>query len=263
MDFGLKNKVALVAGSSSGLGEAIARELASEGASLVLCARSADKLEKVRQEIIKDFSVDVIAVAADLGNAADIDKVVSVAMEKFGCVDILVNNTGGPPAGKFEDLTDEMWENAVHLMLGSAVKLTRSVLPGMKERRWGRIINVTSITVKQPVEGLMISNSIRAGITGFARTLANEVAPFGITVNNVLPGYTRTKRVDYLAEKTAQDKGLKPEDIIKKWEAAIPMGRLAEPKEFAAMVTFIASERASYVTGTSITVDGGWVQSLI
>jgi len=263
MDLGLKNKVALVAGSSSGLGEAVAKELAGEGASLVLCARSGDKLEQVRQDIIQNCPVEVITVAADLGDEAGVQRVIAAAMEKFGQVDILVNNTGGPPAGKFESLTDAMWDDAIRLMLGSAIKLTRGVLPGMKERRFGRIINITSIAVKQPVDGLMLSNSVRAGITGFARTLANEVAPYGITVNNILPGFTRTRRVDYLAEQSAAATGTRPEEIIKNWEAEIPMGRLAEPRELAAMVTFIASERASYVTGTSITVDGGWVQSLL
>jgi 3-oxoacyl-[acyl-carrier protein] reductase len=160
-------------------------------------------------------------------------------------------------------MSDEMWQQAIQLMLGSAIKLTRSVLPGMKQRRWGRIINVTSIAVKQPIDNLILSNSVRAAITGFARTLANEVAPFGITVNNVLPGYTRTQRVDYLAEKTAAEKGMRPEDVLRKWEMEIPMGRLAEPREFADVVVFLASERASYVTGISIPVDGGWVRSLL
>lgn len=263
MDLGLKNKIALVGGSSAGLGEAIAKALAAEGASVVLCARSADKLEKVKQEISKSSKVDVIAVAADLADESGIERVVAAALEKFGRVDILVNNTGGPPAGQFQDLTDAMWEQATRSMLGSAVKLTRRVLPGMKERRWGRIINVTSIGVKQPLPNLMLSNSIRAAVTGFARTLANEVAPYGITVNNVLPGFTRTQRVVYLAEKTAAEKGITPEDVMRTWEAEIPMGRLAEPREFAAVVTFLASEQASYITGTSLPVDGGWIRGLL
>lgn len=230
---------------------------------MILCARNGEKLGRVICEIAEESGVEAVAVPADLSDDRAIERVISAAMGKFGHVDILVNNTGGPPAGRFEDMSDEMWQQAIQLMLGSAIKLTRSVLPGMKQRRWGRIINVTSIAVKQPIDNLILSNSVRAAITGFARTLANEVAPFGITVNNVLPGYTRTQRVDYLAEKTAAEKGMRPEDVLRKWEMEIPMGRLAEPREFADVVVFLASERASYVTGISIPVDGGWVRSLL
>jgi 3-oxoacyl-[acyl-carrier protein] reductase len=263
MDLGLKNRIALVAGSSTGLGEAIARGLAAEGASLILCARDGEQLEKVAGEIRKAHATQAVAVAADLATAAGIESVLSGALARFGHVDILVNNTGGPPAGKFEEITPDLWQRAVELLLFSAVNLTRGVLPEMKKRRWGRILNITSIAVKQPVEDLILSNSIRAAVTGFARTLANEVAPFGVTVNNVLPGYTRTRRLNYLAEKAAAEKGISPADVFGKWQAEIPMGRLAEPRELADMVTFLASERASYVTGTSITVDGGWVRSLL
>ena len=145
----------------------------------------------------------------------------------------------------------------------SVVELTRAVLPGMKERRWGRIINVTSIAVKQPVDNLILSNSVRAAVTGFARTLANEVAPFGITVNNVMPGYTRTQRVEELAERNASLKGTSPDAERAVWEGQIPMARLGESSEFAAMVAFLASERASYTTGASIPVDGGWIRGLL
>jgi 3-oxoacyl-[acyl-carrier protein] reductase len=158
-----------------------------------------------------------------------------------------------------------MWEDATRLLLTSVLDLTRGVLPGMKERRWGRIINVTSIAAKQPVDNLMLSNSLRAAVTGFARTLANEVAPFGITVNNILPGYTRTERVEELAQSMAQRESntMTAADVRARWEGEIPMGRLGEPREFAALAAFLASERASYITGSSIAVDGGWIRALI
>jgi 3-oxoacyl-[acyl-carrier protein] reductase len=160
-------------------------------------------------------------------------------------------------------LTREQWEEATRLTLFSAIELARQVLPGMKERRWGRILNITSIAVKQPVENLMLSNSLRAGLTGFARTLANEVAAQGITVNNILPGYTRTERLEDLAQMMAEKQGISAREFSAKWEAEIPMGRLGEPREFAALAAFLVSERASYITGTSIQVDGGWIRSLL
>ena len=262
MDLGLKNKVALVAASSQGLGRAVAEELAAEGASLVLCARDSRTLAETAASIAEKTNAHVLAVPADVTVAEDIKRLVDAGNERFGRIDILVTNAGGPPAGRFEQLTHQQWEDAIRLTLLSAVELTRQVLPGMKERRWGRIINITSIAVKQPVENLLLSNSLRAGLTGFARTLANEVAPDGITVNNVLPGYTRTERLDELAQMMAEKQGISSSEFRGKWEKEIPMGRLGEPREFAAMVTFLASERASYVTGTSIQVDGGWIRSL-
>jgi 3-oxoacyl-[acyl-carrier protein] reductase len=262
VDLGLTGKVALVAGSSRGLGRAIAEELAAEGASLVLCARREDSLQEAHRAI-EERGGRVVAVAADLAEPAQVERVVEAGMREFGRIDILVTNAGGPPAGPFEQHSPEAWDRAVQLTLGSVLNLTRAVLPGMKERRWGRILNVTSIAVKQPVEGLILSNSVRAAVTGFARTLANEIAPWGITVNNVLPGYTRTERLDELAAANSKAKGISQEEARAAWEAQIPMGRLGEPREFAALVAFLASERASYITGTSITVDGGWVRSLL
>lgn len=263
MDLGIAGKVALVAASSRGLGRAVAQELAAEGADLVLCARGEAGLEQARVAVDGAGPGRVVAVPVDLSDADDVARVLAAAEDAFGRVDILVTNAGGPPAGPFESHSAEDWRRAVELTLESALNLTRGVLPGMKERRWGRILNITSIAVKQPVEGLILSNSIRGAVTGFARTLANEVAPFGITVNNVLPGYTRTDRVEELAESIAQRDGIDPGEAVGRWEQDIPMGRLGEPREFAALVAFLASERASYITGTSITVDGGWVRSLL
>ncbi len=263
MDLGLKGKVALVAASSKGLGRAVAEELAAEGAHLVVCARGKDTLEQTAASIRQKSGVKVVAVAADVSDPKDAARVVKAAFDEFGRVDILVTNSGGPPSGPFESFTSEMWDAATRLLLKSAVELTRAVLPGMKERQWGRILNVTSIAAKQPIEGLMLSNSIRAAVIGFARTLANEVAPFGVTVNNLLPGYTRTDRVEELARAAGAKTGGSNTDIVSKWEKEIPMGRLGEPREFAALAAFLASERASYITGSSIAVDGGWIRSLL
>lgn len=262
MDLGLEGKVALVAASSRGLGRAIAAELAAEGASLILCARNDDAIQRAAREISETTGAPTLPLRADVANRVEIERLVAEGVKRFGRVDILVTNAGGPPAGPFETLDPATWDAAYRLTLQSAVELARCVLPGMKERRWGRILNVTSISVKQPVDNLMLSNSLRAAVTGFARTLANEVAPFGITVNNILPGYTRTERVEELAQATSRREGITPEAARARWESQIPMGRLGEPHEFAALAAFLASERASYITGQSIAVDGGWIKSL-
>jgi 3-oxoacyl-[acyl-carrier protein] reductase len=263
MDLGLRGKVALVAAASKGLGRAVAEELAAEGASIVICARNEDSIESTAASIRESTGSDVLAIAGDVSKPTDVEHITRAAVDRFGRVDILVTNAGGPPSGRFESLTPAMWQQAVDLTLMSVINLTSAVLPGMKERRWGRVINITSIAVKQPVEGLMLSNSLRSAVTGFARTLANEVATFGITVNNILPGYTRTERVEQLSDATAQREGITREAATAKWEAEIPMRRLGEPREFGALAAFLASERASYITATSIPVDGGWIRSLL
>jgi 3-oxoacyl-[acyl-carrier protein] reductase len=262
MNLGLKGKVALVAAASRGLGRAVAEELAAEGASLVICARNAETINRAASEITQATGADVLALAVDVSNADDVTRLVQASIERFGRIDILVTNAGGPPAGQFENLSREQWEAATRLTLYSAIELTRHVLPGMKERRWGRILNITSIAVKQPVDNLILSNSLRAAVTGFARTLANEVASYNITVNNILPGYTRTERVGELARMMSEKEGISPAEFTARWEREIPMRRLGEPREFAALAAFLVSERASYITGTSIPVDGGWIRSL-
>jgi len=262
MDLGLQGKIALVAAASQGLGRAVAEELAQEGASLILCARNEHRLNIACDEIRERTGTHVIPVAGDLGIYADVERIVNEGLARFGQIDILVTNTGGPPAGTFENLSRESWDTAVSSLLTSVLDLTRLVLPGMKERRWGRILNITSISVKQPVENLMLSNSVRAAVTGFARTLANEVAEHGITVNNILPGYTLTERVDQLARSGAEKEGIDSAEIKARWEAQIPMKRLGTPEEFAALAAFLVSERASYITASSIAVDGGWIRSL-
>jgi len=262
MDLGLKDKVALVAAGSRGLGRAVAEELAAEGASLVLCARDATTLAETTAAIADQTGAHVLGVPCDVTVASQVRQLVASGIDRFGRIDILVTNAGGPPAGRFDQLTHEQWEEATRLTLYSAVHLTREVLPGMKARRWGRILNITSIAVKQPVENLLLSNSLRAAVTGFARTLANEVATEGITVNNILPGYTRTERLEDLAQMMAEKQGISADEFRGRWAAEIPMGRLGEPREFAALAAFLVSERASYITGTSIQIDGGWIRSL-
>ena len=262
MELGLEDKVALVAAASRGLGRAIATELAREGASLVICSRDQASLERATRDIEAQTGVAPVAIPADVSRVEDIARLVDAAMARFGRVDVLVTNAGGPPSGPFESHDAAAWDTAYRLTLASAVELARRVLPDMKRRRWGRIVNVTSITVKQPVDNLILSNSLRAAVTGFARTLATEVAPFGITVNNVLPGYTRTERVEELAAARSAREGVSVDAIRAELERQIPAGRLGEPNELAALTAFLASERAAYITGQSIPVDGGWIRSL-
>jgi len=263
MDLGIAGRVAVVCGSSQGLGHAVAEALAREGAKVVLNARSAEKLAPVRDALAAATGAHVEAIAADLTDPAQVDGLVADAERTFGQVDILVTNTGGPPAGPFESHTPEVWRESIARNFESVVNLTRAALPGMKERRWGRILNVTSISVKQPVAGLILSNSLRAGVTGFARTIANEAAPFNVTVNNILPGYTRTDRLVELARSISSRQGGSLEDAYATWTSEIPMGRVGEPHEFAALAAFLCSERASYITGQSVAVDGGWIKGLI
>jgi len=263
MDLGLTGKTALVAASSQGLGMAVAEELASEGASLILCSRGEEALSAACRSIRDRTGVDVIGVPADMTVPADILRVFEQGFERFGRIDILITNSGGPPAGTFDKLSSEQWNQAAAGVLMNVVEMCRLCLPGMKTRGWGRILNITSIAAKQPVENLMLSNSLRAAVTGFAKSLANEVASFGITVNNILPGYTATERVVQLAETLAEREGVEPSAIRSRWESEIPMQRLGRPEEFAALAAFLVSERASYITGSSIAVDGGWIRSIV
>jgi 3-oxoacyl-[acyl-carrier protein] reductase len=262
MNLGLKGKVGLAAASSAGIGRAVAEALAAEGMDLVICSRRKGALDEASRDLEK-HGVRIVAVPADLSKPEEVTAVAAAAHEAFGRVDVLVTNTGGPPAGPFEAHTPEDWDTAVRQNLFSVLNLVREVLPGMRERRWGRIINVTSIAVKQPSDNLILSNAVRAAVTGFARTLATETALDGITVNNVMPGFTRTGRLTELAAKRAEIKGVEPDDIWATWRKEIPMGRVGEPRELASLVAFLASEQASYITAQSIAVDGGWIRSLL
>jgi 3-oxoacyl-[acyl-carrier protein] reductase len=257
VNLGLEGKVALVCGASRGLGRAIVDELAAEGASLAVCSRDPDRLEAAAAEL------GAFAVPADLAVPGEPTRVVEATLQRFGKLDVLVTNTGGPPAGTHDTLSLEDWDRATALLLRSTVELATAALPGMKERGWGRILAVTSVAVKQPVDNLILSNSLRAAVTGFAKTLSREVAADGITVNTILPGYTATERVTELNRANAEREGVEPEEIQARLEASIPLGRLAEPREFAALAAFLASERASYITGGSFAVDGGWLRGLL
>ena len=254
MKLGLINKTALVAASSQGLGKAVAEELAKEGANLILCGRTKATLDETVHSIAQLGSGEVLALQGDLSRAEDRDRILAAALEKFECIDILVTNTGGPPPGTFETVTQDDWDKTYELLLGSAVSMIRGVLPGMKQQRWGRIIAITSQAVKQPVANLILSNAVRASVAGLTKSLANELGSFNITVNNVMPGYTKTNRLLSLLEKNP---------AISKAVEEIPLERFGEPEEFAAAVTFLASERASYITGTSLAVDGGWIKSVL
>src|SRR5213594_334503 len=262
MDFGLKDRVAIVAAASRGIGYAAARELAREGARVFLCSRDERRASAAAQAIHEETGANVAGIRADVTNGSDTEALVNLALERAGHVDICVTNAGGPPATTFADTDIEMFRNAFELNALSAIRLARLVLPGMRERKWGRIINITSISVKQPVEGLLLSNTVRAGLTGWAKTVSNEVAADGVTVNNVAPGYTLTERQEELAQARGQALGKSREQVIESWANQGPMRRIGRPEEIAAAVAFLASERASYITGVTLQVDGGWTRGL-
>ncbi len=262
MDLGLKDRVAIVAASSQGLGKAAAMGLAREGANIAMCARTDSALQRAAEEIRGATGVEVMAQAVDVTAPEHVRRFVAAVAERFGRVDICVANAGGPPSKVFADTTIEDWRAAAELNLLSTVSFARETLPLMQQRRWGRFIAVTSVTVKQPVEGLVLSNAVRAGVSGLVKTLANEYGRHNILVNNVCPGYTATARLIELSEKLAAREGIAPDAIEKRWAAQTPLGRIGLPEEFASLVVFLASERASFITGASIAVDGGLVKGL-
>ena len=262
MDLGLKGRVALVCGASRGIGFAAANELAGEGASLAICSRDAASLEQAAGRLAP-HGVPVLPVVADLSTSDGIAHAVSAVMDRYGRADILITNTGGPPTGSALEHDWAAWTRASDLLLRSAVELSRALVPGMRKRGWGRVIGITSLTVKQPATSLVLSNSLRAAVTGFFRTLADEVAADGVTVNTVLPGYTDTERLEDLATATIKRTGTTREEVYDAWRAAIPTGRLGRPEELGAMIAFIASNRTGFLTGQAILVDGGGVRSLL
>lgn len=263
MDLGIKDRVALVAAASKGIGFAAARELAREGARVFLCSRDEARASEAAQKIHDETGATVAGVGADVTDDQAAERFVSLARERAGRIDILVTNAGGPPAATFADAQLETFRQAFELNALSAIRLAKLVLPGMQAQKWGRIINITSVSVKQPIDGLLFSNTVRAALTGWAKTVSNEVAADNVTVNNVAPGYTLTEHQDEVAELRGRAQGKSKEEIIASWATQVPMRRLASAVEIAAAVAFLASERASYITGVTLQVDGGWVRSLL
>ena len=262
MDLGIKGRVALVCGASSGLGKAVAMGLGKEGVRVAICARTEEKLLKAADDISRATGTEVLPIAADVSVPAQVKKVVQEAFAFFGQLDILVTNAGGPPPGKFLDLPEEAWQKALDLNLLSTLHLCREAVPYMKAAGWGRIVNITSFSAKQPQDGLILSNTARAGVLGLAKSMATELAQYNILVNSVCPGAFETERHFDLARRRAAQEGLPLEESLKNRAKEIPLGRAGKPEEFADLVVFLASERASYITGDVIQIDGGVIRSL-
>jgi 3-oxoacyl-[acyl-carrier protein] reductase len=262
MHMGLEDRVAIIGGSSRGLGKACALALAREGVKVTICARNEGSLQQTAAEIRKEYGTEVLAVVSDLMKYEDIRRLVGETKSAFGRIDILVNNTGGPPPGGVFHHDDEAWEAAFQRLLMYVVRICREVVPYMKEQGWGRIINNTSFTVKEPADRLILSNVFRVGVISIAKTLSRELAKYNITVNNVCPGTFDTERIQQLLEERAEASGKTFNAVRDELIESIPLGRMQKPEELADLVVFLASERASGITGTTIQVDGGMVRGL-
>jgi 3-oxoacyl-[acyl-carrier protein] reductase len=262
MDLDLSGKVAVVAGASAGIGKAIAGSLSREGASVVILSRSKSNLTRAAKEISAVSGNPVLPIVCDVTRKAAINSAVTKVVKKFGRVDILVNNAGGPPLRRFLDLKDADWDDAYSLSLKSAIMLSAAVVPHMKARKWGRIISVTSITALQASETLLLSSVMRPGVHGLTKGLSNELAQFGITANVICPGYTRTERLEELAEATRKATGTPIKQVYAGWEQVIPARRLGRPEEIGDLAAFLASERAGYINGVAINIDGGYIKAI-
>lgn len=260
---GLHGKVAVVCAASEGLGRATADALARAGCRLAICSRRQDAIEAAAAALRKEYGGEVLPIAADLRNASDVSRFIAAAAEAYGGLDILVTNVGGPKPGPFDALSDGDWYDAVELLLMSVVRLCREAIPHMRRRGGGRIIHITSIAVKQPVPGLMLSNAVRAAVVGFSKTLSHELAEARITVNCVAPGYMRTARVERLNEAAAQRESKPIAEVQHRVVSQIPMARLGEPGELAGLIAFLASDQSAYLTGTVIQVDGGVIAGVL
>jgi len=262
MEAGLKNRVAIVAASSQGIGRATAEAFAAEGCRVAMCARTAQTLAAAADKIRKQYSVEVLDQTLDVTNADAVRRFVDAVVAKFGSADICVTNAGGPPAKGFLAASLEEWRKAVELNFLSTVYFAREVIPHMQRKHWGRIITITSITTKQPVADLVLSNAVRAAVVGLVKSLANEFGKDGILVNNVGPGYTATDRLKELAKSRSAALGKAEKEIFEGWAADAPLKRLGEPREVADTIVWLASERASYITGQTVLVDGGLYKGL-
>jgi len=262
MDLGLKDKVALVTASSQGLGKASAMALVAEGAKLVICSRNEKHIQAAADEIRYKAGAAVTPLVADVSRKDDISRVVGAAVKEYGKVDILVNNAGGPPTGHILSLPEEEWERGVQLTLMSVVRLMREVLPFMEKQKWGRIITIVSIAAKQPINELLISSTLRPGILGLSKVLSNQYAKYNITVNTVCPGLILTKRQEELSVSRAAEKGMTFDAYLAESARAIPAERLGQPEEIGSVVAFLASERASYINGVNLLVDGGGARGI-
>lgn len=263
MDLGLKGKVALVGGASRGIGKAVAMGLAREGCLVAICARNQQPLLEAAEDIRRASGVDVLAVPCDMARAEDIERFVAETARQFGRLDIVVNNAGGPPLGAFERHSDEAWQAALDQNFLSAVRTIRAALPHLRKQGGGRIINITSYAVKQPLDGLILSNSARLAVVGLAKTLSRELGPDNILVNNVCPGPTLTDRMESLMRSRAENEGRLYEDIVAEENKRIPLGHMGAAEDVAALVVFLASEPARQITGTTIQVDGGATASIL
>jgi len=261
MDLRLGGKTVLVTASSSGIGRATAELFIKEGCKVAICSHNRENLIKAAEDIKLLYNVEPLWEVCDINKPKDIENMIHYVQNHFGDIDILVNNCGGPVPGFFEDIYDEDWENAFEQVLMSTIRFTRHALPGMKSKNWGRIINITSLSVKQPVDNLILSNSLRSAVTGFAKTLSNQVGKFNITVNNVAPGYTLTPRIHELAEIRAKLAETTPGKILDSMANDVPVKRLAQPEEIASMIVYLASDQAGYINGQTIAVDGGVIKS--
>lgn len=262
MDLGIRDRVAIVAAASKGLGKASALGLAREGARLSLCARGEEDLQGTAEEIRHETGAEVLAVSGDVTKSEDVKRLVEETARRFGRIDILVNNAGGPPATSFLQASVEDFQKAVELNLMSTVRLCKEVVPYMRRQGWGRIVNIVSLAAKQPMEGLILSNTARPGVLGLAKSMSIELAKDGILVNSVCPGYTLTDRVAQVNAARARDLGISEEQVMAAATAKIPLGRMGRLEELANVVVFLASERASFVTGVAIQVDGGQYAAL-
>jgi len=262
MELGLKGKVALVTAASKGIGLGTARVLAKEGMKVVISSRNATNLDKARAQLVSETGSEVLAVPADMTVRGDLEKLVETTSKKLGGVDVLVYNTGPPKAGTFEELTYADWEEATKLLLLSAVTLTKAVVPHMKSKGWGRLIYITSLTLKQPLGNLVLSNTVRLGVAGLSKSLARELAPHGITSNGIIQGYVRTDRMIHIVEERASKTGTSVDEAYKEMVKSIPLGRYAEPEEVGYLAAFIASDKGAYLNGGMFTVDGGLISSV-